>query len=101
VQIDNIDFVALDADLIFLLMVVATVLTQTIWIDSTPNIWRSGIVTATQIANDIADPLNVLFFGIAIHPFVKAAIGARLHHRQPPTARTQSLTIAQPRASQQ
>jgi hypothetical protein len=100
-QIDQTNFVALDTDLIFLLMVMATILTQPIWIDSTSNIWRSGVVTATQIANHIADPLNVLLFGIAIHALVKAAIGARLGHRQPPAARAQSLTIAQPRASQQ
>jgi hypothetical protein len=73
-------FAAFCRSLIFLLMIVTTILTETIRIYSTPNIWRSGIVTATQIANYIADTLNVLLFGISSHPFVKSSIGARFCH---------------------
>ncbi len=78
----------------------ATILTQPIGIDSTPDIGRSGIVSASQVANYIADTLDVLLFGISSHSLIKSAIGARFGHRQPPTASAESLVAAQQVAEQ-
>jgi hypothetical protein len=99
----NIDLVAIPIDptLCFFPLIVLTVLTQTIWIHSTADIGRSSIVTATQIANYIADSLDVLLFRISGHPLVKSAVGARLCHCQSPTASAQPLAVVYPRANEQ
>jgi hypothetical protein len=66
-------------------MIVATVLTQTIRIYSTANIRRSGIVTTTKIANDIADTLDVSLLWIADSSFREGATGMGIDDRPPPT----------------
>jgi hypothetical protein len=57
-------------------LIVATILTKPIRIYRTAHVWRSGIVSATQIADDIANTLDILLFWISGCAFVKSGIGA-------------------------
>lgn len=68
--------------LFFLLVIVATILTKTVWIYSTANVGRSSVVATTQIANYIADTFDVLLFGISSYPLV-SSIGGRFCCCQP------------------
>jgi hypothetical protein len=82
-------------------MIVPTILTKTVRIYRTTNVGRARIEAASEIANDIAHSFNILLLWISAHPLVKATAGVGLNHRQPPTVRSQSLTIARPEENQQ
>jgi hypothetical protein len=66
--------------IIFAVIVSATI-AQTTGIDGTANIWGASIVLTGEIANNVSNALNVVFFWVAGNPFVRMGGASQFQHR--------------------